>query len=150
MASIRFSGGHVLFRNGGIWFGTGACCAPCPGTNPGGTTPGTLPASVPTCLKLRRSDFPLCGSCGTPGGTPVWDGRLSYNGTTGWLGVASVTPTLQRITATILFTPGVFTLTILCSDGSYLWTGTKTVGDTPCGNYQRTSGCDTTFLMTVR
>lgn len=94
----------------------------------------------------------VCGGCFpwvNCGFTQIWDGVLTYNGTTSWLNVLSCTYGSHKLQATIVFTPNLFTLTVVCDTGDISWQGTKALGDNPVGTYVRTSGCDTTTRMYV-
>lgn len=154
MSVIAFKDGAALFRDGRLWFITAGddCCALCPGSNPIDPTPATLPPNQPTCVTLHRTDFTLPGGC-TAGcsGAAAWNGSLTFNGTTQWqMSTPRCTSSSNRFTAVVVFTPHLFTLNIYCADGTtVVWTGTKNIGDTPCGRYTRTSGPDTSINMQV-
>lgn len=146
---IGFKSGGILFCRGQIWFG-GPCPGLCPGKATTGGTPGTLPTGQPSCCRLRRTDAALCGGCATVCGfIPAWNGILTWNGTATWSTPLSCTDGKHQLSAAIVFTANVFTLTLKCDTLAVLWSGTKVIGDNPCGTFIRTSGCDTTPRMYV-
>jgi hypothetical protein len=130
---LTFKSGQLVFRNGRLFFGP-PCCNACL-------------VAAPTCVVLRRTDFQVCGGCGTVSGTPSWDGRLAYTGSQ-WQATFKYTPKKLKIQATITVSGSTYTLAIVCDSTTNVWTGTRT-GTTPVGQYTRTSGCDTSPSMFV-
>jgi hypothetical protein len=131
---LAFTSQKLVFRLGRLFFGP-PCCTACL-------------SATPSCVLLRRTDFQVCGGCGTVAGIPAWNGRLFYTGSQ-WVGTLSYTPNKLQLKATITLSAGTYTLVVQCDGtGAIVWQGTLT-GSTPVGQYNRTAGCDTSNLVMV-
>jgi hypothetical protein len=155
--TVRFRDGKVLLCSKHVFFSSGPC-PPCDGHHDGIPTPCTLPVSgQPTCVQLAAADVENCAACTTaPTTEAAWDGSMLFNGSDAWDSEApfTQTPNGHLIQANISFAPAecLFRLTIVCKNGGtteMVWQGEKNVGDSPCGIYYKTAGCDTKTLMMV-
>lgn len=132
--NITFKSQHIVFRNGRIFFG-GNCCGNC------------IPAA-PSCVLLRRTDFIVCGGCATSVCVTTWDGRLTLAAGPAWSATLKCAHGNHQLKADITLAAGTYTLVVKCDTNANVWTGTMT-GSNPCGQYIRTSGCDTTKSMFI-
>lgn len=157
--SVGFKDNKVLLCLKKLFFTSGPC-PPCDGHKLGDPTPCTLVLSAqPSTVRLAASDVQNCVSCVTaPTTEDPWDGCLEFNLSDAWSSPGypayRKTPAAHLISANISF-DGVdclFRLIISCRNGGsdvLVWSGEKELGDSPCGIYFKTGGCDAKTLMMV-
>jgi hypothetical protein len=132
--NITFKSQHVVFKNGRIFFG-GNCCGNCL-------------SATPSCVLIRRTDFIVCGGCATAACVTAWDGKLTLAAGPSWTVALKCAHSNHSLKAAITVAAGVYTLVVQCDTNANVWTGTLTSSH-PCGQYIRTSGCDTTQSVFV-
>lgn len=159
MGVVQFKSGKVVFHNKAVWFDP-VCCSACPGHHSGNPTPcGSIPAQdsgEPSCVRLTASDFP-CPTAGTNcGGNDPFDGLLLFNGSDAWTTPGYTDPieyctrTFRQVRVTLTYDGTACNFTLTVSSGlTLVWQGVKDIGDSPCGIYYRTDGCDTRDSLTI-